>query len=267
MCMSHIWTSHVTHLENARHTKARHTKVWVTSDAWMSHNCIIYTHINMSCHTYEWAMSHIRMSHVTYENARHTKDRVMSHMNESCHMSAPCQTHSCDMTHSYVTWHDSFICDMTHSYAPCQTCDCHTDISHACRGKVWQHLLGATKRAFSLFNIFWNSDYRQRFPLKSTEIWRYRIQPFGASKCHLSPLHSTRGTSRRHMHVTQTYECLRIIRPTQSIMYVPLQVNRFQKSILLIVQYKYLKSCSRDFYSPESDPPHKIMRYWFYYSI
>ena len=56
-------------------------------------------------------------------------------------------------------------------------------------------------------------------------------------------------------------------RPTQSIMYVPLQVNRFQKSILLIIQYKYLKSCSGDFYSPESEPPHKIMRYWFYYSI
>jgi len=56
-------------------------------------------------------------------------------------------------------------------------------------------------------------------------------------------------------------------RPTQSIMYVPLQVNRFQKSILVIVQYKFLKSCSGDFNSPESDPPHKIMRYWFYYSI
>ena len=36
-------------------------------------------------------------------------------------------------------------------------------------------------------------------------------------------------------------------RPTQSIIYVPLQVNTFQKSILLIVQYKYLKSCSKDF--------------------
>ena len=38
-----------------------------------------------------------------------------------------------------------------------------------------------------------------------------------------------------------------ITRPTQSIIYVPLHVNRFQKSILLIVQYKYLKSCSGDF--------------------
>ena len=56
-------------------------------------------------------------------------------------------------------------------------------------------------------------------------------------------------------------------RPTQSIMYVPLQENRYQKNVLLILQYKYLKSYSGDFYSPESDPPHKIMRYWFYYSI
>jgi len=54
---------------------------------------------------------------------------------------------------------------------------------------------------------------------------------------------------------------------TQSIMYVPLQVNRFRKSVLLIVQYKYLKSSSGDFYSTESDPPHKIMRYWLYCSI
>jgi len=35
-------------------------------------------------------------------------------------------------------------------------------------------------------------------------------------------------------------------RPTRSIIYVPLLVNRFQKSILLIVQYTYFKSCPRD---------------------
>jgi len=45
----------------------------------------------------------------------------------------------------------------------------------------------------------------------------------------------------------------RLPRPTQSIMYVPSQVNRSQKCILLIVQYKYIKSFSGDFYSPESD--------------
>jgi len=37
--------------------------------------------------------------------------------------------------------------------------------------------------------------------------------------------------------------------------------------MLLIVQYKYLKSFYGDFYSPESDPPHRIVWYRFYYSI
>jgi len=55
-------------------------------------------------------------------------------------------------------------------------------------------------------------------------------------------------------------------RPTRSIIHVPLQVNRFQNCFLLIVQYKYLKSCSWRFYSQESDPPHKTMRYDVYYS-
>jgi len=35
-------------------------------------------------------------------------------------------------------------------------------------------------------------------------------------------------------------------RPNQSL-YVPFQVNRFHKSILIIVEYKYLKSCREDF--------------------
>jgi len=39
---------------------------------------------------------------------------------------------------------------------------------------------------------------------------------------------------------------LMYVRPTQSIIYVPLQISRFQESILLIVQYKYLKSCCED---------------------
>jgi len=56
---------------------------------------------------------------------------------------------------------------------------------------------------------------------------------------------------------------------TASIMYIPFQVIIFQKSILLIVQYKYSKSCSEDIFSKiqrKSDPPHKIMRYCTYYS-
>jgi len=50
--MSHIWTSHVTHMSVETWSKSKH--------------------MNESCHTYEWVMSHIWMSHVT-------------RMNESCH--------------------------------------------------------------------------------------------------------------------------------------------------------------------------------------
>ena len=34
---------------------------------------------------------------------------------------------------------------------------------------------------------------------------------------------------------------------TQRIMHVPLLVNGFHQSILLIIPYKYFKSCSKDF--------------------
>ena len=47
-------------------------------------------------------------------------------------------------------------------------------------------------------------------------------------------------------YVVACCNVLQRVRPTQSIIRVTLLVNRFQKSILLIVQYKYLKFCSRD---------------------
>ena len=57
-------------------------------------------------------------------------------------------------------------------------------------------------------------------------------------------------------------------RPPDPISHVCSLTGKYiSRSILLIVQYKYLQSCSGDFYSPGSHPPHKIMRYWFYYSI
>jgi len=66
-----------------------------------------------------------------------------------------------------------------------------------------------------------------------------------------------------HIHDSHvSYEC---VRPTQSMIYVPLQVNRFEKFILLIVQYNIWNPVPKIF-PPESDPPHKIMRYWVYYS-
>jgi len=51
-----------------------------------------------------------------------------------------------------------------------------------------------------------------------------------------------------YVEVAFRVTCGEVIRPTQSIMYIPFQVNIFHRSILLIVQYKYLKSCSEDLF-------------------
>jgi len=67
---------------------------------------------------------------------------------------------------------------------------------HEWSGEGLQHLLGATKHTFSAIQfrptgsfkfskIFWNSDYRQNIPFKSTDISRYRIQPFCILSFHL----------------------------------------------------------------------------------
>ena len=92
---------------------------------------------------------------------------------------------------------------------------------------------------------------------------------FRYSQIPVSEITSERGNGKRPALSRKRSVVLNIwqYRPTQSVMYVPLLVNRFAECFLLIVQYRYLKSCCGDFYSPESDPPHKIMRYWFYCSI
>ena len=78
--MSHVWMSHVTHMNESCHPyewvmscigmshESRHANVvvtdtyeWVMSHIWMSH----VTRMNESCHPYEWVMSHIWISHVT----------------------------------------------------------------------------------------------------------------------------------------------------------------------------------------------------------
>ena len=70
----------------------------------------------------------------------------------------------------------------------------HSHKHHGWSGQGLQHLLGATKRAFSFSYIFWNLDHHQRFPPKSTEIWRYRKDRFCVLKFPSSPLQWTCGT-------------------------------------------------------------------------
>ena len=74
-----------------------HTYEWVMSHIWMSH----VTHMNESCHTWEWVMSHIWVvvSHIWMSNLAHVNEsrdtyewvmshiwmRNVTHMNETCH--------------------------------------------------------------------------------------------------------------------------------------------------------------------------------------
>jgi len=106
------------------------------SHIWMSH----VAHMNESCHTYERVMSHIWMSHVTHMNEWYCVCRwVMSHIDESCHtysqwrlwrnnpvMDEWCCVYRWDMSHIFtvVTLKKRFcectqlcdMCDVTHSY-------------------------------------------------------------------------------------------------------------------------------------------------------
>ena len=76
--MSHVWMSHVTHMNESCHTYE-----WVMAHVWMSHG----TRMNDSCETYagvmwhihEWVMAHIWVSHGTYMNESwHTYEWVMA---------------------------------------------------------------------------------------------------------------------------------------------------------------------------------------------
>ena len=108
-----------------------HTYEWVMSHIWMSH----VTHMNESCHTYEWVMSHIWMSHVSYQS--HQEYQCSCHTYESCHtLWESCYTHeSCVCVrfiiqlHWYeAVWHDSFtsvIC-MPWSHVTYVNESCHT---------------------------------------------------------------------------------------------------------------------------------------------
>ena len=95
--MSHIWMSHVTHMNESCHTYE-----WVMSHIWMSH----VTHRNESSHTYEWVMSHICISHVTHMNEScHTYECVKSHvwMSQVTHMNESCHTYEWVMLHIWMS--------------------------------------------------------------------------------------------------------------------------------------------------------------------
>ena len=129
--MSHLWMSHVTHMDESCHTHTCQTddQMFVSTTEWvMSHTnkschtckcqrdkldaCGIdpmshVTHMNESCHTYEWDMSHTWMSHVTHMNeSRDTYEWIcFTCTNESCHMSHIRMSSVTCHTYNWVTSH------------------------------------------------------------------------------------------------------------------------------------------------------------------
>jgi len=113
--MSHMWTSHYTHMNESCHTWVSHVALMDESFLCVSQSATTYifdgswnpkpshvTHVNTPWpwHTYEWVMSHMWTSH------GHD-----THMNESCHT---CEQPMA-MTHIWMR-HVTHEWDMSHTW-------------------------------------------------------------------------------------------------------------------------------------------------------
>jgi len=147
--------------------------------------------------------------------------------------------------------------------------------------------------------IFWNSDCRQRFPLKLTDIWRYRIQPFCVSSFDFKFLAlSTPPVVHIYIYTyIYIYIYIYIYKYMYIHIYIYMYIYIYIYTHIQVYVYMYVhvsarpnQSCMFPYrkidiicfftypsvqifkilfrrFLPESEPPHKIMRYWFYYSI
>jgi len=112
--MSHMWLSHVTQVYESCHMCHMNSNEPCHTGG---PNCTVHlcdqtntpmwhlsvkSHMDESCHIYEWVMSRISMSGITY-------------MNESCHRYQR-DIHMCAVTYSYVMDYCIFLCDMTRSF-------------------------------------------------------------------------------------------------------------------------------------------------------
>ena len=118
--MSHIWKSHVAHMNESCHTYE-----WVMSHIWMSR----VTHMNESCHTY-----------VSHAPAQASFSLSLIHMRDMTHMNVACACAHSNVTHHICdtprNWHDTHvthhICDTPTHDMLC--CNAHPDTkTYVCR--------------------------------------------------------------------------------------------------------------------------------------
>jgi len=84
----------------------------------------------------------------------------------------------------------------------------------------------------------------------ATHLEQMRTPNMGCGSLNTATHCNTLQHTATHCNTLQTHcdtHCNILYRPFQPIIHVLLQVNRFQKSLSLIVQYNYLKSCPGDF--------------------
>ena len=131
--MSHIWVSHVTHVDELRDMRIRYV-----------------TRMNVSCHTYEWAMSHISVdwfveswlicwTQITEMECRLCLRKCRPYLRHDsficvtriiwiCNMNLTCMKHASLMRATWLI----YICDMPRSYVRHDSSICVTHISTSC---------------------------------------------------------------------------------------------------------------------------------------
>ena len=126
---------------------AWHTHTSVMSHVWMSH----VTHMNASCHTYDWVVSHIWMRHVTQKNtSRHTYEWVMSHMPTASPVSGLIMLPKAVMSHVTLLNKSCHIYEWGTSHAWMSHVSHMNESCHACQtaSPVWE-LITPPKAAMS----------------------------------------------------------------------------------------------------------------------